>query len=257
MGWGRRKLKNTAVIDMPLPASPGRAQNVTVDNRISWPGIIFMAFLCFLFLFPFCWWSGVYVWEQAGVPSRLAPQRMAWTVITVSGLLFASTLLTIVARLFLNGYFAHKERMEEFRLEALDKILQTEQHRQLTAQTQPVAGRQSEEDRRWTWIVTAVMFNAYSYLGRAGEFTGKARPWSRRNVQAIQLRDGSGPTESEASRMRSWLEEQGVIKDDQINTARFPDLAAVQELLNRKFNIPVQVLAHNALLRSNDGYEHI
>ncbi|MBZ0286426.1 MAG: hypothetical protein K8I30_02345, partial [Anaerolineae bacterium] len=138
--------------------------------------------------------------------------------------------------------------------------LEAARHLQLTAQAQPAAttGRMTEENTRWSWIITAVMFTAYERYATDGDFSGNWRPWSRRSVQALKLRDGSQPTEAEASRVQGWLTENGIVRKNQINIGRYPDLAAVQALLNRLYDVPVRVTVNDtALLRSNAGYEHI
>lgn len=257
--WGRkRKVQNAAVVDMPAP--PARAQNVTYDNRVPWVGIILILFACFVMVFPLIWWTGVFIFEQFGMHGREARQAMASTVLGVSVLVFVILIMAAIGRLFLDNILAHRERMEQYRLDALEIRLEAARHLQLTAQAQPAAatGRMKEEDVRWCWIVTATMFAAYEHYAVNSEFSGNWRPWSRRSVQAIKLRDGTSPTESEASRVQSWLTEQGVVRRNQINIGRYPDLAAVQALLNRLYDVPVQVTAGDtALLRSNTGYEHI
>lgn len=257
--WGRkRKVQNAAVVDMPAP--PARAQNVTYDNRVPWVGIILILFACFVMVFPLIWWTGVFIFEQFGMHGREARQAMASTVLGVSVLVFVILIMAAIGRLFLDNILAHRERMKQFDNEALEIRLEAARHLQLMAQAQPAAqtGRMTEEDTRWCWIITAVMFAAYEYYATDGEFTGTKRPWARRQVQAIKLRDNTSPTEAEASRVRDWLTNQGIVRKDQINIDRYPDLAAVQALLSRLYDVPVQVTAGNtALLRSNEGYKHI
>lgn len=254
--WSRRRNQNTAVIDVS-PAA--KAQNVTYDNRVPWVGIVVVLFGCFVLVFPLTWWAGVYIFQQAGLHEHEARRAMAQTVIGTSILIFVIAILSAIGRLFLNNILAHRERMKQFDLDALEIRLEAARHLQLTAQAQPAAttGRMTEENIRWCWIITAVMFTAYERYATDGDFTGNWRPWSRRSVQALKLRDGSQPTESEASRVQGWLTENGIVRKNQINIGRYPDLAAVQALLNRLYDVPVQVTASSALSHSNDGYVHI
>lgn len=255
----RRRNQNTAVIDVPPAAA--KAQTVTYDNRVPWVGIVVVLFGCFVLVFPLTWWAGVYIFEQAGLHEHEARRAMAQTVIGTSILIFVMAILSAIGRLFLNNILAHRERMKQFDLDALEIRLEAARHWQLTAQAQPAAttGRMTEENTRWCWIITAVMFTAFERYATGGEFSGNWRPWSRRSVQALKLRDGSQPTEAEASRVQGWLTENGIVRKNQINVDRYPDLAAVQALLNRLFDAPIQVTAGGSAtpLRSNDGYKFV
>lgn len=251
----KRNIQNAATIELP---GAGRIQNVTYDNRANWWPVVFLALVLLIFAPLLVWWFGVGLFRAGGLADTQAEKAMANAIKSGVVILFVCGMLSVMARIFLNQFFLHRERMEEYRLNALQVTLEAERHRQLTAQAQPaISGRVSEEDSRWSQLIVAVMFKAYDYYATNGEYKGVARPWSRRNALSIPLRDGSTPTEAEAGRVRGWLEEAGIVKNDQVNIDRYPDLNAVQEYLNRLYDIPVQVMGSPALLRSNTGYKHI
>lgn len=247
---GRRKLKNAMAL---APDLPPPAKNITYDNRTPWPAIILTSFACVVLTLPLLWWIAIYIMAQAGIrhPERALANGIMSIAFAGAFVAVAIVVVKYVIMAILDDLFAHRETMKEMELQLATRQQMTAQHA-LPAQT----GRMTEEQERFAKLITAVMFQAYDHLSKAGQYGGNdARPWSRNQAKEVVLAGESEPVGfTMGARVRSWLTGHQVIRSDQINTDRYPDLASVQALLQREFDAPIQVIRQSPTLRDNAGY---
>jgi len=251
-----KKLRNDAAA---LSMDDGRpqAQHITYDNGPSWPGIIVISFVCLILALPILWWIAVFILDEAGVrsPERALAQglmTLAWLlVLLLLGAAFVRYLILAV----LDAVFEHKQVMKEMDIEIA-------RSRQLLAQ-RAMGHRANTEDQRFARLIQLVMWYAYDHLTKHGPYgANDARPWSRGQAEKLVLAGETKPVGySMAARVRPFLSEHLIIRDNQVNLARFPALADVQHLLNRLYDIPVQVQRPPEAgpgvpptLRDNDGF---
>lgn len=245
-----RKLKNVAPL---APDMPPTARNITYDNRTPWPAIILTGFACAVLTLPILWWIAIYIMDQAGVrhPEQVLANGIVSLVFAGSFVGVGVVVVKFVILSALDNVFAHRETMREMELQIVTRQQMTAQHA-LPAQT----SRMTSEQERFAKLITAVMFKAYDHLSKAGQYGGNdARPWSRGQAKDVVLADESEPVGfTMGARVRSWLTEHQVIRSDQINTDRFPDLASVQALLRRRYDVPISVTGRSPAPPGNTGY---
>lgn len=211
----------------PLPAKATQTHIHQPPNHLG-PAIV--ALLSVVLAPVLLWQAGLFLLDQAG--DHRPEQTLSKAIII--GLI---TLLVLLAcawftRLFFADWLHHRETMAQYKLEALRQ--QTKLGSSISADSRVLNREQSDLIE----VCIAIMWNAYDQADEKGQFTGPARPWSRRNASQITL-DGQSPIgEALASKARRFLEEQRIIIDNEINQKQYPDLRAVQ----RKLYAPVLAL---------------
>ena len=186
---------------------------------------------------PVGWWTLVYIFGEWG--ARNPSQTAATFILALVALALVGVAVRIIAVPILKDiitiFFEH-------RLELQEAINEGKRVEQLAAQTAP-AGRALGDDTRFVNLVLLVMWLAYDKADEAGNVSG-GKPWAWRNCESLVL---AGETkkvgETMARRVRPFLEQRRIIIDDRIEVKRYPQLAQVNQLLWRLYNIPVAVNA--------------
>lgn len=171
------------------------------------------------------WHAGIYLLDLAG--ARQPRETMAQIILWTGGLLFAGWLLTLWFDNVMDKYFAHQKAMANARIDEM-------RYRSRLAHSMAQDSRLLGEEQRFTALVYAVLLTAYDHQVRNGHFRGTYRPWSRRSAGGqilYSLGEQEPVGEAMGARVAPWLEEREIIKGDQLNLERFPDIASVQRLL--------------------------
>jgi hypothetical protein len=237
---GRKKLRNdaAALAADDLSRSQG-VQHVTYDNGPPWVGIIVISFLCLIVLLPILWWIAVFILDEAGVrtPERALAQglmTLAWLLIV---LLLGAAFVRYLVLAVLDAIFAHKQAMKEMDIEIA-------RSRQLLAQ-RAMGHRANTEDQRFARLIQLVMWYAYDHLSKHGPYgSNDARPWSRGQAEKLVLAGETKPVGySMAARVRPFLSEHLVIRDNQVNL-----------LYDIPVTLRIDAPGNAPVLRDNDGF---
>lgn len=246
-GRGKKQLKSeAAAIEAP------QSTIVHNYNQISWPGIIVVAFICLLAVFPVLWWILVFLFGEMGYyrPEKAAAEFVMIVVLLPLGfgiLWFAAHIVSG----FLNRIFLHSEEMERIRLEL-------EKTKLLAASAAIEPDRMNRTDYDFAKVIVAVMMSAYEWREKNGAtFPGRWRPWSLDSSLQTARKIGVKITNDKANEVSKWLYDRGVITSPdggQITNA-YQDLLSVRTMINREFGRPIQVVSPTVI--DNAGYVHI
>lgn len=171
------------------------------------------------------WPVGIFLLSKMGVrqPDQVLASIVVWgSAIVVAYLLLSRPFVDLVDK-----WMAHGERVEEIKTEQL-------RYRQLMAGSMATDSRALGEEQRFSALVYAVLLVAYDHQARSGWYKGSWRPWSRRAAGSqilYSLGEREPVGEAMGSKVKSFLEENHIVEDDQLNLDRFPDLASCQRLL--------------------------
>lgn len=223
------KFKNQGKALGPPASGPSHIHHHTPGQAGSIVALAVLVILGLILLWP----AGIFLLDKAGVrrPEEVWASILLWVPAAI-GVYFLGRMLVID---IMDRRYEHKEIMA-------DKHIELMRYQQMMTRSLVTDSRQLGEEKRFAALVLAVMIESYQYVARNGDtFRGSERPWSRRQAggQVLYSLGESQPVgEGLGARVRSFLEEQRVIVDDQVNLADFPDLASVQRLL---YNAPVVV----------------
>lgn len=175
------------------------------------------------------WYIGVFLMAEAGFQN---PERALATAIIV--------IVLFLVFVFLGSWLmnAHFDRWSDYKIKVLEKQNEALRYRQLMAFSSVTDTRlpSASQEARFARLITLVMIQAFDDYAQRGPYrTNDPRPWSRRSAKQITLTNEAMPVgESMGEKVRPWLIQNEVItQDDQINLARYPDLAGVQRLLQQ------------------------
>lgn len=227
--WRRGKVDNAAALNVPTE------QRTTINNAASDYTFSVIAVIAGLFLFAFsAWWSLVYFMNVMG--SR-EPERDAAIFVIA---LMIITILVIIA--YVVG-IAILERSNQTKIELARITGEWEYKKALAARNTVASNRMMDEEVRFVRLLEAVMFQAYNYTEKNGQYTANdTKPWSREQAKLIVLTGEREPVGwSMGSKIRNWLTQKNVIRSDNINLKRFPDFASFQEMLRMEYDMPISV----------------
>ena len=172
------------------------------------------------------WYAGIFLLRQMAVRHPAE----AWAAI-----LLGTPLLLALNWLF-NTEVDRRDASRQAHAEKM-KLLELETLRlQRTMQPALLNPSKVNGDNRLAELIMLIMTQAYKYLEQRGRFRGQARPWSRRQGGAFVLTALGESKEvggDLAVKAKSFLLFHDIITpdDEQINTARYPDIDAVRMLL--------------------------
>lgn len=206
-------------------APPGPTNTHIHQHRPSATGPIFAWAAVIIAGLLIAWFSLLYLIDAAGAPNpeQTLAQALIWIFILL-GLLF---LLQHWFGQFLDRRYQHRETLEQERTKQI-------RYKQLMAQTAITDTRTTGQRQRLASLIYIIMLDAYDHHAKNGPYPGTWRPWSRRAAgERVLLTLGeTDPVGPEfGARVRRFLAQHEVIKNDQLNLADYPDLAAVQRLL--------------------------
>lgn len=230
----RSRLDNTVATPVPPPPQETIIHNYAPSR---WLDILawFLVVVVSVFL---AWEALVYLVGQAGYnrPEQAAANGLGGLVaaLVVLGSVF------VLVKFIAAGYWAHRERMEEIHLQALEKRARLAQ-----AISPQLAPGMTEEDKRRYRAVMMAMARAYREIDEKGRLRTKSEPWSKRGVGDMVLL-GEGKKVGEDSDLARWVKpfllERNVLLDDRtVNLARFPDLVSVETALVAEFGRPIML----------------
>lgn len=219
-----KKLHSTsaAAVDLP-PAAPG--DTIIHNYGPNWFLIGLVGLAALVGAVVGLWYAGLFLLDKVGVKD---PETTLAAVILV--------ILACVVFLFLGSWLmgAHFDKWSNHRLAMADRELERDRLRQMMATSMAAEYRQPSNDTRFSRLVTLIALKAYDDYFKNGPYRGnEPRPWSRRAAASVILAGEHDPVgESMGSRVRLWLKEREIITtDDQLNIAKYPDVASVQRLL--------------------------
>ena len=183
-----------------------RSAVALVSVFLGWHGLVFMVSL-----------------TGARQPEMVVAQLVFWVGGGAAVVFFLGHLLSE----HLDRYYNHREAMEAERTQQI-------RYRQLMAGSAATDSRTLGDQKRLMALIYLVMLDAYDYLAKNKRFRGVWRPWSRRSAgqyTLVSLGETSPVGEEFGARVRPWLEQAGVIDEDQINVKDYPDIASIQRLI--------------------------
>lgn len=251
--FGRKqKMNNSAAGVLPPGARPiiPPGQTTIHNHSTGWASIIAVSVICAVALLPVGWFMLVFLFDRLGY---INPEREAafWLV--------AVPLVTLAVWLVKWLVLAVMDSWFSFSLEVQREVTERERIRLQAAQSTLDPGRMNEEDYKFARVILAVMMTAYQWRENSGRstFPGKWRPWSLNSALEAADKIGVKLTRDKANEVSKWLHDKGVITspDGGQITAKYPDLASVREMLDRKYGRPIQVLLSPTV--EIKGYEHI
>lgn len=170
------------------------------------------------------WGVGLYFLSTLGVrePSRTLVQIVVWGGI--------GAIAIIVLERWISTFL---DKWSETRIEIERERTAQLRIRQHTAQSASVDTRAKDEEQTLFYnLVIGVLLQAYDDYSQQGYYQGSARPWSRRAAaQYVPIGTGVAVGEGLGGKVKPFLEQYEIIRDNQLNIARFPDVASVQRLL--------------------------
>jgi hypothetical protein len=167
------------------------------------------------------WPAGIFILEKAG--SKSPDKTLANGIIII--------VVLIIFILAINHALTDKlYQYLDFKKEMAEKDIERLRYMQLMQISAVTDSRQLNPQRqKLIKCCIAVMAQAYDYNATHKKpFTGPRRPWSRRQASIIII-DGQ-PAGTVGELVRPFLEQNHVIRNNQINLKQFPNLASVQQL---------------------------
>lgn len=171
------------------------------------------------------WLTGIYLLDTAGVykPEQALAQFFIWAGAGLG-------LMYIVNRWFgdhLDRWYGHKEKLEGERTQQI-------RYQQIMTKSAVTDSRTSGDRQRLATLIYMIMLDAYDHYANSGPYKGSWRPWSRRAAgeRVLVTLGETAPVGPEfGAKVRRFLEEQEVIKNDQIDLKAYPSIADIQRLI--------------------------
>lgn len=188
------------------------------------------------------WFILLYLVDAAGAydPERTLARFVIWGFIILS----LAFILQHWISSQLERWYAHRETMETERTQQI-------RYQQMLTGTAVTETRTSGDRQRLATLIYMIMLDAYDHYAKSGPYRGSWRPWSRRAAGErvlVTLGETSPVGEEFGAKVRRFLEQQGVIVNDQIDLDAYPAVADVQRLLYQ----PI-LLQANGTLDSEQG----